>query len=349
MIKEIFKAGTWTDANGNTRKFTEKDIDDIISQFSNEKSETIQGRKVPLTPGHPKDDDPALGWVSRIWRDGKSLFAEFVDIIPEAVKAIKAKSFREVSIALTGNTLRHVGLLGAVPPAVPGMGGFKFADGDFMEYSFSEDDRDFMDKIIEKLQKTFNLKKSGDDMPTLEEKLNEENVELKNKVGDLETELSEAQDKIKVLEEEKKAVTAEKEKAETELKASNEKIESFEAEKKELVYTNWLDKMVAEKKLLPAKKEETLLMLKSLEGQAEQEFKQGDETVKKTPQSLYMENIEKGPEALDTKNLQDGQGRKEMGKLEKATREYMKKNDIQDYNLASVKVRELNPELEEAE
>ncbi len=349
MIKEIFRTGTWTDANGITRKFTEQDIDKMLSMFSNEKSETTEGRKVPLTPGHPNDNDPALGWVSRVWRDGKSMFAEFVDIIPEAIEAIKAKSFREVSIALSGSTLRHVGLLGAVPPAVPGMGGFQFADADYSEYEFVVEE-DLTDKIMKVLKKLNFKQKTGDHkMTALEDKLTLEVADLKKENAELTSNFAKAKEEVKLSGQALKDAEAGKKKSDEELAKANEQIEQHYSQTAESTETAWIDKMIEGKKLLPADKESTAFMLKTLRGQESMDFKVGDKTEKKTPASLYMEKIEAGPEVLNTEKLGKGAARGEQSALEIATREYQAKNAGLTYQQASAKVREINPALEDSE
>ena len=81
MIKEVMTVGRWTDSAGNAVNVTESWIDKIVSSFSLKSKLNTQNRRVPLVPGHPKGDTPALGWVKRVWRNGKSMFAEFEDVI----------------------------------------------------------------------------------------------------------------------------------------------------------------------------------------------------------------------------------------------------------------------------
>jgi len=122
--REIFAVGIWNDM-----EFSEADLDDIVANF--DKLKDIH--KVPLKFGHNEDQEitdgqPAIGWVSRIFKQGEKLFADFSDMPRTVFEAIKNKLYRTVSIELLfnvdsdGNKFNHVldaiALLGADHPAV---------------------------------------------------------------------------------------------------------------------------------------------------------------------------------------------------------------------------------------
>lgn len=124
---EVFAVGTH---NGLT--FTEADLDGIAQAFN---ALNASGR-VPLKFGHNNeqpftDGQPALGWVDRLWRDGKKLFADFVGMPTVVFDAVKAGLYKQVSIELLKDTSREgdrypwvldaVALLGADIPAVKGL------------------------------------------------------------------------------------------------------------------------------------------------------------------------------------------------------------------------------------
>ncbi len=123
---EICKAGTWTAKNGKQVTLTTDDLDNIVRSYNPKE------REAPLVFGHPEDNQPAFGWVDKLKRAGDILSARFKQI-PEAVKSlVKAGHYKKVSISLGSDKkrLRHVGLLGAVQPAVPGLANVKFSDPD---------------------------------------------------------------------------------------------------------------------------------------------------------------------------------------------------------------------------
>lgn len=122
--REIFAVGKW-----NGTEFSEADLDDIVENFQR----LSEIHKVPLKFGHDgeaeiKDGQPAIGWVQRIYRDGKKLLADFADVPKSVMNAIKNKLYRSVSVELlfdvdhNGTKFNHVldavALLGADHPAV---------------------------------------------------------------------------------------------------------------------------------------------------------------------------------------------------------------------------------------
>lgn len=138
--KEIFRIGTWTDAYGRTRTYTEEDLDNIVSAF-NAGVRSIDGIPLKLKLGHSdkqtllqSDGYPAAGWVKSVKRVKDRLVADFKDI-PRVIKEfIDRKAYRNVSSELWRNysdpvtkkewplVLGHIALLGGDPPAVKGLG-----------------------------------------------------------------------------------------------------------------------------------------------------------------------------------------------------------------------------------
>lgn len=118
---EIFRTGTHTDSRGRKMKWTERDLDRIVSTYDPKK------REAPIVVGHPKSNAPAWGWVARLRRTGQVLEARFRQVAPAFLKAVRAGRYKKRSISLyPDKTLRHVGWLGGVPPAVEGMADVAF-------------------------------------------------------------------------------------------------------------------------------------------------------------------------------------------------------------------------------
>lgn len=120
---EVFRAGTHTDSNGQTRAFTEADLDQVVANFDAE-------HPAPAVVGHPKHDDPAYGWVAELKRAGKKLLAKFAQVEPQFAGMVKSGRFRNRSVKLVssdkGWALAHVGFLGAAAPAVAGLKPIQF-------------------------------------------------------------------------------------------------------------------------------------------------------------------------------------------------------------------------------
>ena len=144
---EIFKAGTHRDDSGRTHTFTPAMLAEIAATYNKAL------REAPLTVGHPKDNLPAYGWVKAVYvnADGNlAIDPEQVD--PAFAEMVRAGRFKKRSASFYPPNaphnptpgrwyLRHVGFLGAQPPAVPGLKDIKFSAADAegaVEISFSE-------------------------------------------------------------------------------------------------------------------------------------------------------------------------------------------------------------------
>lgn len=132
---EVFKTGTHTAMNGTTKTYSVADLEAMATLYNGQ----IAERKAPLVLGHPKIDDPAYGWIESLAVKGEKMFALVSQVAEKVKDAVKAGMFKQVSIALfEGGLLRHVGLLGAAPPAVAGLAPVQFAtDVEYLEFSWA--------------------------------------------------------------------------------------------------------------------------------------------------------------------------------------------------------------------
>lgn len=131
-----FYAGTHTDKNGNTVTLTQDDLDDIVRNHT----------PVPHVIGHPEENHPAYAWTAEVKREGDNLFVKSSDINADFSDAIESKAFpnRSASLVKTDNgwKLRHIGWLGAVPPALEKLHSAEFSNSipDGVSFEFSEGD-----------------------------------------------------------------------------------------------------------------------------------------------------------------------------------------------------------------
>jgi hypothetical protein len=132
---EIFRSGRQTSSSGDTREWTETDLDSIVTGYNNQAEHSA-----PVVVGHPRHDSPAFGWVEELKREGKILYAKFKDVLPEFADLVKQGTYRKRSISLYPDlTLRHVGFLGGMPPAVKGLADIAFRDkGEAITIEFSD-------------------------------------------------------------------------------------------------------------------------------------------------------------------------------------------------------------------
>lgn len=131
----IFKTGTHTAMNGKEITFGEADGTDCASVYDPKLHES------PLVIGHPQHNLPAYGWVKGLeFADGE-LFAIPDQVNPEFAEMVSKGAFKKVSASFytpdapnnpkPGHYyLRHVGFLGAQPPAVNGLKPVEFADSE---------------------------------------------------------------------------------------------------------------------------------------------------------------------------------------------------------------------------
>lgn len=132
---EIFRAGTHTDSHGATLSFSEGDLAATARAYDPAVSEA------PIVVGHPKADAPAYGWISSLSAEGGRLFATPDQVDPSFAEMVRAGRYKKLSASLYSPSspanprpgtwyLRHVGFLGAQPPAIKGLAPVNFAAGD---------------------------------------------------------------------------------------------------------------------------------------------------------------------------------------------------------------------------
>lgn len=137
---EIFKIGDHTDSSGNRQFWDQSDLDTIVDNYN------PQVREAPLVIGHPKTDDPAYGWVEKLKRVGPVLLAKFKQVEPGFAEKVKNGRYKKRSISLLpGNTLRHVGFLGAATPAVEGLADFASMEFEVELITDQGDELSFLD------------------------------------------------------------------------------------------------------------------------------------------------------------------------------------------------------------
>lgn len=186
---EIFATGKW-----NGMVFDNADLDNIVSAFD----ELSAVHDVPLKFGHNDeqpmtDGQPALGWVDKIFVEGKKLKAKLKDV-PEIVeKAIQKKLYKKVSVELDIDVdykekkfpyvLSGVALLGADIPAVNVL-------KDLAQYFKSDIDsnKHLTFTAIEVTNMSEELQKQISDLQAQLNSVKEDNNSLKLEKGKLEAE-----------------------------------------------------------------------------------------------------------------------------------------------------------------
>ena len=129
----IFSPGTQTSAQGVTREFSKKDLQQVVESY------TPSLHEAPIRVGHEDNDKvPAWGWVKGVKLKGEDLYAE-VEFSPQMGQYIRDGLYKKVSASFYSPeskinpaegqwSLRHVAMLGAQPPAVKGLKGFSYSE-----------------------------------------------------------------------------------------------------------------------------------------------------------------------------------------------------------------------------
>lgn len=132
---EIFAAGTHNAMSGKVT-VTEADLDKIVDAFNSLEGTNIV--KPHLKLGHTdaqkwfgqKDGIPSLGWIVRVWREGKKLLANVANVPDALIDMIKGGRYHNVSAEIFWNAgiehegqtfsrvLSAVSILGVEMPAV---------------------------------------------------------------------------------------------------------------------------------------------------------------------------------------------------------------------------------------
>ena len=131
----IFKPGRWTTVAGESIEFGEADLQATAQAYDPKIS------KAPLVVGHPKTDAPAQGWAASLAVSGRGLYAAADKVDPEFAEEVRAGRWGTISAKFyrpedANNPvpgvwyLRHIGFLGAQPPAVKGLDEPEFAEAD---------------------------------------------------------------------------------------------------------------------------------------------------------------------------------------------------------------------------
>ncbi len=145
---KIFKVGKHTSMQGIVKDYTRDMLATCVAAYN------PQTHEAPLVVGHPKTEDPAMGWVDHLeLSDDGYLLAYPKQIDPEFAENVNAGKHNKISASFylpdspanptPGKLyLRHVGFLGAELPAVKGLGTVQFAENedgvvDFMSPTYA--------------------------------------------------------------------------------------------------------------------------------------------------------------------------------------------------------------------
>lgn len=143
---EICKIGATKDSNGVTRDLNEDFLKKVVANYNTDDHEA------PIVIGHPEDNAQAFGWTTELRLNGDRLEARFSDTSEAFEKAVRMGEYRKrsASFYLDPPNLRHVGFLGAQPPAVKGLRNIQFSDGEAVTIISNFKEEEKMPEVEEK-------------------------------------------------------------------------------------------------------------------------------------------------------------------------------------------------------
>jgi Mu-like prophage I protein len=153
---ELFKAGRHTSAAGATLDFTEDHLRAAVQAYDPALHEA------PIVVGHPRDNAPAYGWVKSLAFAEGTIVAEPIQVDAAFAEMVAAGRFKKRSASFytpdaPNNPkpgtyyLRHVGFLGAQPPAVKGLKDVSFSDAEEGVVEFA--DSQFVASLVARMMR----------------------------------------------------------------------------------------------------------------------------------------------------------------------------------------------------
>lgn len=164
---QIFKPGKHVSNTGTTLEFTEADLQASAAAYN---PAIFQAA---IVIGHPKTEDPRWGGIDSLIYSEGHVEATPIDVQPEFAEMVNKKLFNAVSASwYTPDSpnnpvpgvyyLRHVGFLGAQPPAIKGLNpsGISFSEAEpgiveFAELQFSGYDDMTIAKLFRRIREYF--------------------------------------------------------------------------------------------------------------------------------------------------------------------------------------------------
>jgi len=334
---EIFKGGKQVDSSGKAHDGNAL-IEKALATFDPATHEP------PLTVGHPADNAPAFGWVADLKKAVKDgvpvLLAKFRQVVPEFAAAVKDGLYKKRSASFyPDGRLRHVGFLGAAPPAVKALADLSFEDVDAAVFEFTdvhqqqkEEKKMEFKELIEFLKF---WKESGPAPSPAEPAPGATASDPPKSFTEADVEAA----RKKAAEE---AAEAERKKVEAEF-AEKAREDAREARKKAIAA--WYDQNLKAGKIAPAWGDAGLrAFMESLPAEAPMEFSEGK---KETPFDWFKGFIEGLPKVVAFKEIA---GRKtdlpdgDAAKRDKLITEFMEQNKV-SYKDALLEVSKAHPEL----
>lgn len=311
---EIFRPGKWKSSDGKEYAFSAEEVASIASSYDPALHEA------PVVVGHPKTDAPAYGWVKSLAvnKDGV-LVATPNQVDAQFSELVRAGRFKKISASLYAPDspnnpkpgsyyLRHVGFLGAVPPAVQGLRSPSFSANEkgVLEFGYGEQIiggllRRMREFIIEK----FTAEDADRVLPSWEldslqaEAAREAMADAPAAYAEAHTNQGEADMGAEAAQADLKKQQDDLAKQKADLDARDAALKAKELGAAKAAHVSFAKGLVKEGKLLPRDKAAAVELLTSLEQGGVIEFAEGDAMVKKPAAEWFKTFLEALPKQVD--------------------------------------------------
>jgi phage I-like protein len=330
----IFRKGRHTASSGATLDFSEDALRQAVAAYDPALHEA------PIVVGHPKDNLPAYGWIGSLSfdEDTGEIVADPKQVDADFAEMVQAGRFKKRSASwylpdAPGNPkpgslyLRHVGFLGAQPPAVKGLRDVSFSAADDGVVEFSDYDRyawgtlaslmrglrewligDKGLEVADKVLPNFYLSELDD----AAKKAREQQSDPDQPAGAMPAfseedpmKLEELQARVRQLEAENATLKANQKPAdfaerESSLAAREAAVAAAEAKATRAAIEARVEAAVKDGRLLPAQKKLAVDFAMGLtDGEATIDFGEGDKAKKVSQREAYLLQIETGAKVVD--------------------------------------------------
>ena len=314
---EVFRVGEHPVSETESLNFSEEMLKASVEAYDPKLHEA------PLVVGHPKNDDPAYGWVKKAKLIGGKFVTENDQVNPEFAELVSSGAFKKISASFypIGSKyspkpevlyLKHIGFLGAKPPAIKGLAGIEY------QHSFAEDEElvtiefseiNFMD--WDDMHQAMQWQRLRDWMAS------QFDLETANQVIPIEfidsLKISAAQDdmvyapKPEMQMDYSEGKTVDLEQREAAVAAREADIAKREAELTKTEFSEYTDRLIGEGKVLPYEKAKIVATLVTLSNASQVvEFSEGGEDKSESLLDTYKSSLEARRKQVDFAEIPQG-------------------------------------------
>lgn len=319
----VFRAGRHTTAAGEPIEFSQADLEATVAGYD------PALHQAPLVIGHPEGDAPAYGWATRFELRGGELYALADQVRPEFAEGVNSGAYKQRSLAWYRPTdaanpkpgiwyPRHIGFLGAQPPAIKGLEPVQFREGgEPVEIEFAEWEDVTNASLWRRLREWF-IGQFGQetadrvvpswDVSSLEQGAQDELRQSQTESAPIPSfsEPSHHQETT-VTPEEKSALEAENAKLKADLAARDAADQAAAAKARHAEAVQFCEGLIQAGKLLPAHKDTTVALYELTARSAPVEFGEGDAKTSEAPLAKFKAMLEAGPKLVEFSEVAGGQ------------------------------------------